>query len=51
MDFKVITALDAPAFGEWESGGFAPEAEFLEAVKSIEGISAVETQTYTLAQM
>eukprot|EP00965_Chrysotila_dentata_P162602 5369072-Pleurochrysis_carterae.AAC.2 len=48
LDFKVITALDADKFGEWEEKEFAPESDFLEKVKAIDGISMVETQTFTL---
>lgn len=47
-DFKVVVALDAGAFGDWAAAEFAPEAEFLEAVKAIPGVTHVETQTYTL---
>ena len=50
-DFKVITSLPAAAFGEWEGAQFAPEAEFLAALKEIAGISVVETQTVTLMEM
>lgn len=48
LDFKVIVALDAGAFGAWEAAGFAPEAELIASLKAIPGISSVETQTYTL---
>eukprot|EP00931_Biecheleriopsis_adriatica_P054156 TRINITY_DN31833_c0_g1_i1.p2 TRINITY_DN31833_c0_g1~~TRINITY_DN31833_c0_g1_i1.p2 ORF type:complete len:160 (-),score=45.36 TRINITY_DN31833_c0_g1_i1:115-594(-) len=51
LDFKVITAVSADKFGAWEESGFAPEAEFLEKVKAVPGMSLVETQTYTLADM
>jgi len=47
----VITALDAAQFSAWEEAKFAPEEKFLTNVKGIKGISQVETQTYTLAQM
>jgi len=50
-DFKVVTKLSASAFGEWEKNGFSPEASFLAACKQIEGISVVETQTYTLEEV
>jgi len=30
---------------------FAPEAEFLKRLKDINGVSSVETQTYTLMSM
>eukprot|EP00965_Chrysotila_dentata_P143323 4735382-Pleurochrysis_carterae.AAC.7 len=48
---QVITALDAAQFSAWEEAKFAPEEKFLTNVKGIKGISQVETQTYTLAQM
>jgi hypothetical protein len=50
-DFKVITSLAADTFGDWEKQSFAPEVPFLEQIKSIDGISAVETQTYTIMPM
>jgi len=50
-DFKVITKLPKAAFEAWEKTGFAPEASFLNALKAIPGISAVETQTYTLEEV
>ncbi|CAE8726065.1 unnamed protein product [Polarella glacialis] len=50
-DFKVVTKLAAAAFGEWEKSGFEPEAEFLAKIKAIAGVSAVETQTYTLEEV
>jgi hypothetical protein len=51
MDFKVVTSLSAEKFGAWEEKEFAPEADFLEKLKAIDGISTVETQTYTLMPM
>lgn len=51
MDFKVITSVSADKFGDWEKSDFAPEAEFLDKLKSIDGITTVETQTYTLMPM
>ena len=51
LDFKVITSLPAAKFKEWEGAGFAPEESFLEKLKAIEGISVVETQTFTLMPM
>merc|ERR1712086_386382 len=46
-----ITKLPAAAFAKWEAAGFEPEAEFLEKAKSIPGVTAVETQTYTLEEV
>ena len=34
-------------FGPWEEAGHPPEAEFLEKLKKIDGVSQVETQTMT----
>jgi len=48
MDFKVVTSLPAEKFGAWEAAKFAPEESFLAKLKAIDGISQVETQTYTL---
>merc|ERR1712217_389309 len=47
-DFKIITKLPTVEFGEWERKGFAPEEKFLNRLKQIEGITNVDTQTYTL---
>lgn len=51
LDFKVITSLSADKFGAWGEQNFAPEESFLEKLKAIDGISLVETQTYTLMPM
>uniref|UniRef100_A0A7S2KE72 Uncharacterized protein n=1 Tax=Leptocylindrus danicus TaxID=163516 RepID=A0A7S2KE72_9STRA len=48
LDFKVVTSLSAEDFGKWEEKGFVPEEAFLDKLKAIDGISVVETQTYTL---
>jgi len=50
-DFKVITKLPAGAFGDWEKAEFAPEKDFLAKLGAIEGVTAVETQTYTLEEV
>mmetsp|Transcript_8625 Transcript_8625/g.18409 ORF Transcript_8625/g.18409 Transcript_8625/m.18409 type:complete len:153 (+) Transcript_8625:24-482(+) len=51
LDFKVITSLSADKYGDWEAAGFAPEEDFLGKVKAIDGISTVETQTFTIMPM
>merc|ERR1719482_2522473 len=51
MDFKVVTSVKADKFPKWEEDKFAPEEDFLAALKAIPGVSAVETQTYTVAPM
>lgn len=49
LDFKVITTLEADKFGDWEAKEFAPEAAFLDKLKSIDGVSLIETQTFTVS--
>jgi hypothetical protein len=44
----VIISLPADKFGAWEQKKFAPEEDFLASLKSIPGISTLETQTYTI---
>ena len=51
LDFKVITSLPAEDFGDWEGKKFAPEETFLKKLESIDGITAIETQTYTIMPM
>lgn len=48
LDFKVVIALEGEKFGDWQESSFAPEESFLEKIKKIDGVSVVETQTYTL---
>mmetsp|Transcript_29248 Transcript_29248/g.58983 ORF Transcript_29248/g.58983 Transcript_29248/m.58983 type:complete len:113 (+) Transcript_29248:119-457(+) len=50
-DFKVITSVPAIKFGDWDAKGFEPEKEFLDELKKIDGITQIETQTYTLMKM
>jgi len=50
-DFKVITKLPMKNFEAWEKAKFEPEASFLDALRGIPGISAVETQTFTLEEV
>ena len=49
LDFKVVISLPESEFGDWEGKSFAPEESFLEKIKKIEGVTLVETQTYTLS--
>jgi len=50
-DFKVVTKLATADFQKWEQNKFAPEPQFLEAIKKIKGVTSVETQTYTLEEV
>jgi hypothetical protein len=47
LDFKLMMTVPLQDFGPWEAAGFAPEADFLEKLKAIDGVSQVETQTIT----
>lgn len=47
LDFKLMVTVPLADFGPWEASGFVPEAEFLEKIKAIPGVSQVETQTIT----
>mmetsp|Transcript_30790 Transcript_30790/g.41675 ORF Transcript_30790/g.41675 Transcript_30790/m.41675 type:complete len:236 (-) Transcript_30790:386-1093(-) len=47
LDFKVIVVVSLGKFGAWESRGFPPESEFIDAARIIDGVSAIETQTFT----
>jgi hypothetical protein len=47
LDFKLMMTVPLEDFGPWEEAGFPPEKDFLEAIKAIEGVSIVETQTIT----
>lgn len=51
LDFKLMTTVPLDDFGAWEDSGYAPEAEFLEKIKAIPGVSQVETQTITNMQI
>lgn len=44
LDFKVVTAVSADKYGDWEAAGHAPEAAFLEAAKAIPGVTAVSKE-------
>jgi hypothetical protein len=47
MDFKIITPLPASKFEGWSEKQFSPEKDFLDKLRAIDGISQIETQTYT----
>ena len=48
VTFSQIVAIECDKFKTFEEAKFAPEAELLEKLKAIHGVSTVETQTYTL---
>ena len=47
LDFKLQMTVGLDAFGPWDGEGFTPEAEIIDKLKEIEGVSQVETQTLT----
>ena len=51
LDFKITTKLPVDKLGAWEEASFAPEVAVLEKMGSIDGITNVETQTFTLEQL
>ncbi|CAJ1357584.1 unnamed protein product [Effrenium voratum] len=51
LDFKVVVKLPAEKFGAWKEANFEPEEAFLGKLKGIDGISTIETQTYTLEEV
>eukprot|EP00667_Euglena_gracilis_P006452 EG_transcript_6501 len=44
---KVVTSVPTSEFSGWKDEDFPPEEEFLATLQRIDGISDVETQTYT----
>lgn len=47
----MIIKIKKEAMGPWSEAKFAPEEQFLDAVKKVEGITDVETQAYTLEEL
>ena len=47
LDFKLQITQDLNDYGPWSENDHAPEADFIAAIKGIDGISEVETQTIT----
>ena len=41
LPLQVITSVLADSFAGWEGDAFEPEAQFLEAIKAIDGIDQV----------
>eukprot|EP00619_Florenciella_sp_RCC1007_P012452 CAMPEP_0205915762 /NCGR_PEP_ID=MMETSP1325-20131115/8082_1 /ASSEMBLY_ACC=CAM_ASM_000708 /TAXON_ID=236786 /ORGANISM="Florenciella sp., Strain RCC1007" /LENGTH=112 /DNA_ID=CAMNT_0053282977 /DNA_START=20 /DNA_END=358 /DNA_ORIENTATION=- len=50
-DFKIIVTLDAEKYGDWENSSFAPESVILDALAAVDGVSSIETQTFTFMEM
>ena len=50
-DFKVIVNQPAADHGAWSEAKFAPEEEFCEKLKALEGVTRVETQEFTMEML
>jgi len=48
LDYKLITQLSQKEFDEWQEKAFPPEAEVLDKIKKIDGVTQVETQRFAL---
>merc|ERR1712216_513164 len=42
LDFKIITALEAPGHDKWAAAEYGPEKETIEKLTAIAGVSVVE---------
>ena len=51
LDFKIITSSSADDYGAFEAGGHGGEAAIMAELWAIDGITAVENQTYTFTDM
>ncbi len=51
MDFKIIVSMAAEEYGAWAEKEHAPEAEFLAALKGIDGVTNVEAQLYSIMEV
>jgi hypothetical protein len=49
LDFKVITSVSVDNFDKWKKEKFDPEEIFVEMLGVIDGVSQIETQTYTVS--
>merc|ERR1712170_58385 len=47
-DFKIIVKMPVDKYRDWANKDHKPELEILEQLKEIEGVTEVETETYTL---
>ena len=47
VTFQVITSVSAEDFPKWSKEGFDPEEFFIEMLQAIDGVTQIETQTYT----
>ena len=50
LDYKITISISASAYAAWAELGHAPEAEFLSALRRIEGVAGVEAQLYSIME-
>ncbi|CAL6326414.1 unnamed protein product [Bathycoccus prasinos] len=50
-DFKLIVTLHESNFAVWECDEFTFEADVVKQLEAIDGISAIESQTYTFTDL
>merc|ERR1711862_582941 len=48
QDFKIICKMGMDAYDDWASVNFAPEEEVIGALMSVEGVSKIEAQSYSI---
>ncbi|KAJ1463129.1 hypothetical protein M885DRAFT_610148 [Pelagophyceae sp. CCMP2097] len=51
LDFKIVVKVGLATHGDWANAAFAPEALILSKMQAIEGVSQVESQSYTLQDL
>ena len=49
LDFKIVVSLPAESYKPWAETGHPPETKFLEALRAIPGVSAVEAQLFSIS--
>jgi hypothetical protein len=50
-DYKLIVTLPADKFPAWSASNFAPESKLLAAFRAVDGVSTIETQTFTIEKV
>ena len=50
-DFKLIVTLHESNFAVWECDEFTFEADVVKQLEAIDGVSAIESQTYTFTDL
>jgi hypothetical protein len=48
MDYKIIVSMSAGHYAAWAARQHTPENEFLTALRSVDGVTQVEAQLYSI---